>query len=124
MNISKNSGEGTATSMANSFKKLRDQVRSDPARSARVDELKRAMHTAMRLAELRESRKATQKQVASELNVSQANISRIEHESDLYLSTLKNYIEALGGRLEIAAVFDDERVVLVTEPEPAASNMR
>lgn len=106
-----------ATNMANSFKKLSEQVRSDPERSARVDEMKGAMYTALRLTELRESRDATQKQVANELNVSQANISRIERESDLYLSTLRNYVEALGGRLEIAAIFDDERIVLIEKQD-------
>jgi hypothetical protein len=43
----------------------------------------------------------------------QPHISRIEHEPGLYLSTLRGHVENLGGRLEIAAVFDDERVVLV-----------
>ena len=100
--------------MANSFKKLQAQVRTDPARSARVDEIKRAMYTALRLAELRESRHATQRQVADELNVSQANISRIEHESDLYLSTLRNYVEAMGGDLQLIARFPDRPAVAVT----------
>ncbi len=110
--------------MANSYKQLRDQIRSDPERSARVDEMKQAMYTALRLAELRESREATQQQVAHELSVSQANISRIEHESDIYLSTLRNYVEALGGQIEIAAVFGDERVMLVEkqDAEVAASH--
>lgn len=109
--------------MAKSFKILQDQVRSDPVGSAQVDEMKRAIYTALRLAELRESRQATQQQVAEDLKVSQANVSRIEHESDLYLSTLRNYVEALGGSLEIAAVFNDERIILVdsmASTEPAA----
>ncbi len=47
------------------------------------------------------------------LGVTQANISRIEHEEDLYLSTLRSYVEALGGRLEVNAVFADGVVSLV-----------
>jgi hypothetical protein len=37
-------------------------------------------------------------------------VSQLENQSDLYLSTLKRYIEALGGELEVAAVFDGERI--------------
>jgi DNA-binding XRE family transcriptional regulator len=104
--------------MANPFKKLQDQVLSDPERRARVDEMKRAMYTAQRLGEHRESRQATQRQIADELNVTQANVSRIDHEPSLYLSTLKSYVEDLGGQLEIAAVFDNERVMLVDPRTP------
>ena len=103
--------------MENSFKKLHDEVMADPVRRARVEEIERATEVVLRLAKLRESRCATQQQVANELEVSQANISRIEHESDLYLSTLRNYVEALGGHLEIAAIFDDERIVLVEKKD-------
>jgi len=42
----------------------------------------------------------------------QPAISRIEHTEDVHLSTLRAYVEALGGRLEIAAVFGDERFPL------------
>ncbi|HEY3542411.1 MAG TPA: hypothetical protein VGK79_07700 [Gaiellaceae bacterium] len=37
-------------------------------------------------------------------------MSQLESQSDLYLSTLKRYIESLGGELEVAAVFDGERI--------------
>ena len=37
-------------------------------------------------------------------------MSQLENQSDLYLSTLKRYIEALGGELEVVAVFDGERI--------------
>jgi len=43
---------------------------------------------------------------------SQPNISRIEHQDDAYLSTLRSYVEALGGRLEVRAVFEDQTVEL------------
>jgi predicted transcriptional regulator len=54
----------------------------------------------------------TQVQLAEQLGISQGNVSRLEARSDIYLSTLRAYIEALGGHLEIAAVFDDERVAV------------
>ena len=43
--------------------------------------------------------------MAGGLGISQANVARIEHEEDLYLSTLRSYVEALGGRLEVNAAF-------------------
>jgi hypothetical protein len=47
--------------------------------------------------------------VAGRLGVSQGNVSELERREDLYLSTLREYVEALGGTLELTAVFDDER---------------
>lgn len=105
---------GAGGLMAYSFKRLSEAAKADPLRRARIDEQKRALRDALALAQLRESRQMTQQQLAAQLRVSQANISRIEHQEDLYLSTLSEYIEALGGRLEITAVFDDESVALVS----------
>ena len=51
--------------------------------------------------------------VAGELGVSQANVSRVEHEQDVRVSTLERYVTALGGRLEVRAIFDDDDVVLI-----------
>ena len=57
------------------------------------------------LAELRRARDYTQKQLASALQVSQAQVSRVENQTDLYLSTLRGYIEALGGQMQIRVTF-------------------
>ena len=57
------------------------------------------------LAELRRARKLTQEQMASVMHVSQAQVSRVENQTDLYLSTLRTYIEALGGELQIRVTF-------------------
>src|SRR6266566_8590866 len=59
----------------------------------------------MRLEELRKSRSITQAKVAEHLGTNQGEISRIEHRTDLYVSTLSQYIQALGGKVEIHAVF-------------------
>lgn len=93
------------------FDALRGPIDADPVRRSRVDDYKHAMREAVALTELRESRAVTQKQLAGALEVSQPNISRIEHEDDLFLSTLRSYVEALGGRLELRAVFADETLV-------------
>jgi DNA-binding XRE family transcriptional regulator len=92
------------------FEGLRARVDANPERRARVDEIKHAMRDALALAQLREGRALTQEVLAEAMGVTQANISRIEHQRDLYLSTLGNYISALGGRLEIRAVFVDQTI--------------
>jgi hypothetical protein len=48
--------------------------------------------------------------------MTQGNASRPEGRSDIYLSTLRSYVEALGGHLEIAAVFGDERLPVKVGP--------
>lgn len=96
--------------MARNFEELRKQIRQDPERAARVEEYKLAMLDALALGELRRHRELTQEQVAETLGIAQRNVSRSEGRSEIYLSTLRDYVEAMGGHLEIAAVFDDERV--------------
>jgi DNA-binding XRE family transcriptional regulator len=84
----------------------------DPDARQRVDAIKRAMRLEVALSELREMRGVSQRSVAEELKTSRPNISRIESEVDVRLSTLERYIEALGGKLEIHAAFDDQDVKL------------
>lgn len=100
------------------FRSLRGSIDATPVRRARVDAYKRAMREVIALTELRESRGVTQQQLAGALDVTQPNVSRIEHQDDLFLSTLRSYVEALGGRLELRAVFPDQTVVF----EPDASS--
>ncbi|MBX5443664.1 XRE family transcriptional regulator [Sphaerobacter sp.] len=107
--------------MTKSFKHLRAPIDADPARRARVEPYKRAISDALDLAAVRGLRRVTQQEVARALDVSQANISRIEHQDDLYVSTLKSYVEALGGRLEINAVFPDQTVPLLPAEQGYAS---
>jgi DNA-binding XRE family transcriptional regulator len=64
------------------------------------------------LNELRKRRSLSQEALAEALGVSQENVSRIERQRDINLSTLDRYIAGLGGRLEITAVFDDASVPL------------
>ena len=67
--------------------------------------------SACALGELRRSREVTQVQLARGLAVSQATVSKFE-KSNPAVSTVRRYVEALGGQLEITAVFDDDRVLL------------
>ena len=107
--------------MSKRFNNLRAQIDADPQRRERVEQYKRAIRDALALAELRESRRVTQQELAGALGVSQANVSRIERGEDLYLSTLSNYVAALGGHLEVTAVFPEGRVaVMMPGEEPSA----
>jgi len=79
----------------------------------------------MALADLRRAQASTQQQLAKTLGVNQAWISRVERQTDMYLSTLRSYIEALGGELEVSARFDNcfvrlnqfAEIEVQTEPE-------
>ncbi len=93
-----------------------------PSGDPRVVAARSAMLIALDLAELRARRRLTQLELAGRLGVRQPSVSRLEHRDNLYLSTLREYVEALGGRLEVAAVFDDDRVLIEppSEVQPAA----
>lgn len=63
------------------------------------------------LGDVRRARALTQAQLAKALGVSQAQVSRIESQTDLYLSTLASYVEAMGGDLDLIATFPDGKTV-------------
>ena len=63
---------------------------------------------------LRTARHQTQVAVAEQMNIPQSAVSRIERQRDCRLSTLQRYVAALGGRLEMRAVFPDDTVDLNT----------
>ena len=69
------------------------------------------------LSQLRHARRLTQVQLAAALGVSQAQVSRIENQADLYLSTLRSYVEAMGGELQLHAVFPDGHAAHVSVDE-------
>lgn len=91
------------------WKEIRKQ-RIKPEDEPHIAQIREAMRAEVRLADLRKHRKASQTTVAKRLAVSQSNISQLERGDDLKLSTLEGYIKALGGKLEVRAVFDDETV--------------
>ncbi|MEO5840308.1 MAG: XRE family transcriptional regulator [Acidimicrobiales bacterium] len=95
------------------YRQLQAGIDRDPVRRARVDaERAAALREQLEysLAELRRAREITQEALAEALDTTQSGVSRLEHQRDLHLSTLLRYVEALGGRVEITAVFDDERL--------------
>lgn len=94
------------------FSELSKEVRKRPGAAAEIDARKRAIVSAVRLAELRQQIGKTQTELAQVLEMTQANVSRIEHTENLYLRTLADYVGALGGHIEVNAVFDDDVVPL------------
>jgi DNA-binding XRE family transcriptional regulator len=107
---------------------LQAAIDADPERRERVDLEKRLIADVQTLTELRQTRGMTQETLAEAWETSQANVSRVEHERDVYLSTLRSYIAALGGRLELIAVFPDQTIKLggprvappdASEPKPS-----
>ncbi|MEY5061033.1 MAG: hypothetical protein RIS45_954, partial [Planctomycetota bacterium] len=65
----------------------------------------------LRLGDIREAVGKTQVEVADELGLGQGSVSKIERAADMYLSTLRRYVEALGGELEVLARFPEGTVV-------------
>ena len=78
-----------------------------PEAQRRVKDETNRMMAEMALQELRAMRHMTQERLAQVLNVGQAAISKLERRTDMYVSTLADFVRAMGGRLEIWAHFPD-----------------
>ena len=94
--------------MAKKFSELR--ARMSPASRARAARRAKRMSAEMPLHELRQARALSQVKLAELLKLKQPEISKIEHRTDMYISTLRGYIRAMGGDLEIVARFPDGEV--------------
>ena len=78
---------------------------------------------AMRLKQLRERWGISQQELAKILEISQPAVSKLENQQDFLLSTLRQYVESLGGKLEINATFPDKTSIkLEISPAPAPIN--
>ncbi len=104
--------------MARSWEDVRAEARAtgklDEARVAALGAKLRAEARAHRLAEIRRASGLDQSDVAERIGVSQSRVSRIERgELDRSeISTVRSYVEALGGEIEIVAKFGDERITV------------
>ena len=94
--------------MARKFAEL--EVKMSAAARTRSDALYRQHLAEMPLHELRQAKALSQVKLAESLQVNQAAISKMEHRTDMYISTLRDYIRAMGGDLEIVANFPDGSV--------------
>lgn len=104
--------------MARNFREL--QKRMSPEAQAKARALADAYIKEMALNELREARKLTQAQLASTLKVDQGSVSKLERRTDMYVSTLRNFIRAMGGELHIRADFPDGSVEITQFEEVSA----
>jgi hypothetical protein len=88
--------------------------RQRPLNESRVATYKRLMDAEVRLEGVRRRRGIHQATIAEALETSESDASKPE--DDVYVSTLARYVAALGGYLEVRAVFGDETITLVREP--------
>lgn len=90
------------------WSKLRDELMAKPGAEAAVARARNESLEEIRLYELRHAEAVSQAELAGRLEVTQGAISKFEHAEDVRVSTLREYLDALGARLELVAVFDDE----------------
>ena len=95
--------------MAKKFRDLAARTMSSDSR-ARAAARTKAMLAEMHLNELRRARELSQQALAERLGTTQPEVSRIESRTDMYLSTLRRFVEAMGGELVILARFPDGAV--------------
>lgn len=94
--------------MAKKFSELRAGMSASAQAQAAAKA--QVMASEMPLNELRQARGLSQKMLAQVLHVQQPSIAKLEKRTDMYLSTLRSHIEAMGGELEVIARFPDGSV--------------
>lgn len=102
------------------WSEIRNQRPRSPEREAAIAEGTRTILRENALIRLRQNQHVTQQELATALGVSQVNISRIEREDEPQLSTMRRFVEALGGELIVQVRIDGETIDLLTADEPAA----
>ena len=96
--------------MAKSFKNLVKKM--SPESQERVRKGTEKLYSEMALQELRQALHLTQQQLADNLKMNQAAVSKVERQSDMYLSTLRRFLAAMGGELRIVAHFPQGEVTI------------
>lgn len=96
--------------MARKFRDLLKQM--SPERQERIRQRTADLLAQLPLQELRQARRLTQEELARALGVNQASVSKLERRTDMYISTLQRFIEAMGGTLEITARFPEGRILI------------
>ena len=90
------------------FADLRAEALAKPGAAEKLAAARRETDEEIQLYQLRHGEAVSQAELAGRLDVTQGAISKLEHSDDVRVSTLREYLEALGARLELVAVFDDE----------------
>ena len=94
--------------MAKKFNQLRSKMTTTA--QALASQRKLELLNELPLQELRQARALSQTDIAEILNVKQSTVSKIEREADMYLSTLRRFIHAMGGTLDLVAKFPEGEV--------------
>jgi ribosome-binding protein aMBF1 (putative translation factor) len=106
--------------MAKKYSELRKKM--TPEALQKSAKLTKKLLAEMPLQELRKARALSQEQLAKELHIKQASVSKLERRTDMYIQTLRGYIEAMGGVLEIKARFP-EGIVKINQFGEEKSNI-
>lgn len=96
----------TRMSNTRNFQDLHEQVLARPGAAERLVELRKETLAEIGLYEIRKQLDWSQPGLADKLGISQDALSQLENSEDMSLSRLRNYLEQLGGRLQLFAVFD------------------
>lgn len=100
--------------MSDSTRDGDESRRQEPVNELRVRLYAQLMEAQERIAQARYARGVGDAAVVAALDAAESGISDEERREDLYLASLAAYVGALGGRLEVRAVFDEESVVVRT----------
>jgi DNA-binding XRE family transcriptional regulator len=90
------------------FSSLREKM--SPASQARAKANAQLLSAEMDLAELRKARTLSQESLAQLLHVSQGSVAKMEKRTDMYISTVRRFVEAMGGELIVTAQFPDHEI--------------
>ncbi len=109
--------------MAKKFQNLRNKMSRE--RRDKIDAMTKGLLAEMPMHELRRARQLSQEQLAEMLKIKQGSVSKLERRTDLYISTLRRYIEAMGGELTLQARFPEGAVTITqlgkigrSDPDP------
>jgi DNA-binding XRE family transcriptional regulator len=94
--------------MAHNWRDIRRTL--SPEQEEATRQYVKSVVEAVSLNQLREARSLTQANLASILGINQGSVSKMEKRTDMYISTLRSFIQAMGGQLQIKAVFPDGEV--------------
>jgi hypothetical protein len=98
-------------------RRRKDILAGEPVNQMRAQLYRRLMEAQERIADALYAHGVDDDVVATALDTADEKLSDAERRDDLYVSSLAHYVEALGGRLEVYAVFGDETVLVRREPD-------
>lgn len=104
--------------MTKKFSMLREGLSAEALDKSRAKSA--AMLTEMPLHELRRARGLSQQTIAAALHIQQPAVAKLEKRADMYVSTLRNHIRAMGGELEVIARFPDGDIRIENFSETSA----